>query len=65
VETFIVRLWAPSPDLADEIAGGELHGSVDHLRAQESYRFQTGAGLLEILRLALDPAREDPEDAED
>jgi hypothetical protein len=58
VETFIVRLWAPSPDLVDEIAEDELHGSVDHVRARESYRFQTADGLLEILRLALDPPRE-------
>jgi hypothetical protein len=59
VETFIVRLWAPSPDLGDEHAGGELHGSVDHVRARESHRFETADGLLEILRLALDQPREE------
>jgi hypothetical protein len=60
VETFIVRLWSPSPDLVDEVADDELHGSVDHLRARQSYRFQTGDGLVEILRLALDPSRKHP-----
>jgi hypothetical protein len=60
VETFIVRLWTPSPDLVDEVPENELQGSVDHLRARESYRFQTGDGLLEILRIALDPPRDDP-----
>jgi hypothetical protein len=62
VETFIVRLWAPAPELAEEISPGELHGSVDHLRGRESYRFQTGDGLLEILRLALDPRRRGAEE---
>lgn len=60
METFIVRLWTPSPDLADDPAEGELHGSVEHIRARESYRFQSGDGLLEILRLALDAPREGP-----
>ncbi len=59
METFIVRLWAPSPDLAEEISPGELHGSVEHVGSKDSRRFKNGDGLLEILRIALDPPRED------
>ena len=59
MKTSIVRLWTPSVDLADEIAEGELHGSVDDVRAGESHRFQTGDGLVEILKLALNAPRAD------
>jgi hypothetical protein len=52
VETFIVRVWTPSPELAHEIPAGELHGSIEHVRSRESTQFQTGDHLLEILRLA-------------
>jgi hypothetical protein len=55
VETFIVRLWTPSPELADEIPVGELHGSVEHLGSKDSRRFRNGDDLLDILRIALGP----------
>jgi hypothetical protein len=59
VETFIVRLWAPSPDLAEEISPGELHGSVEHVGSKDSRRFANGDDLLEIFRIALDPPGKD------
>ena len=61
METFIVRLWEPSPDLADEISTGQLHGSVEHVGSKDSRRFTNGDDLLEILRLALDPRAEGTE----
>ncbi len=57
METFIVRLWAPSPDLAEEISPGELHGSVEHVGSKDSRPFTNGDDLLEILRIALDAPR--------
>ncbi|MBA3434482.1 MAG: hypothetical protein H0U08_10360 [Actinobacteria bacterium] len=53
METFIVRVWTPSPDLANESSAGELHGSIEHIRSRESGQFHTGGHLLEILRGAL------------
>lgn len=49
METFIVRLWAPAPDLAEEISPGELHGSVEHVASKDTRRFQNGDDLLVIL----------------
>jgi hypothetical protein len=60
VETFIVRLWTPSPELADEIAADELHGSVEHVRSRESSPFRNGDDLLELLKVALGPHRAVP-----
>ena len=58
METFIVRLWAPAPDLAEEISPGELHGSVEHVGSKDSRRFRNGDDLLEILTShATDPNR--------
>ena len=49
METFIVRLWAPASDLAEEIAPGGLHGSVEHVGSKDTRRFQDGDDLLAIL----------------
>ena len=49
METFIVRLWAPAPELAEEISPGELHGSVEHVGSKDTRRFRNGDDLLEIL----------------
>lgn len=49
METFIVRLWAPAPDLAEEISPDELHGSVEHVGSKDTRRFQDGDDLLGIL----------------
>jgi hypothetical protein len=58
VETFIVRVWTPSQDLADEIAPGELRGNVEHVGSQQQAQFRTAGDLLEILRAVLEPAAE-------
>ncbi len=49
METFIVRLWAPAPDLAQEISPGGLQGSVEHVGSKDTRRFENGPDLLEIL----------------
>lgn len=55
METFIVRLWAPAPELAQEISPSELHGSVERVGWKDARRFRNGDDLLEILKAALDP----------
>jgi hypothetical protein len=44
VETFIVRLWAPSRDLMEEVAEDELHGSVEHLERGRATAFGPATG---------------------
>jgi hypothetical protein len=55
VETFIVRLWTPSPERADEVVAPELHGSLEHVGSKLSDAFRTSDELLELLRAALEP----------
>lgn len=58
METFIVRLWAPAPEFAEEIPPGELHGSVEHVGSKDTRRFRNGDDLLEIItRQATDSER--------
>lgn len=65
VETFIVRIWTPSPDLAAEITTPELHGNVEHVRSKRSNRFRTSEDLVEFLRVALEPADDSSQDRSD
>jgi hypothetical protein len=60
VETFIVRLWTPSPDLVREVSR-ELQGSVEHVSSKQNDHFRTSGELLAILRTALE-SREGPPD---
>lgn len=62
METFIVRVWTPSQDLAHEISSSELHGSVEHIGSKDPVPFQNAGDLLEILSAVLRTAPE--EDAE-
>jgi hypothetical protein len=50
VETFIVRVWAPSPELAAEISSRELHGNVEHVSSKQQLSFRSTDDLIEILR---------------
>jgi hypothetical protein len=59
VETFIVRLWTPSPERADEIDSPELHGNLENVRSKRSDAFRTSEELLALLKAALEP----PDDA--
>jgi hypothetical protein len=59
VETFIVRVWTPSPDLADEIPTPELHGNVEHVGTRRSSAFRTSEELVELLKAVLEPG-DDP-----
>ncbi len=59
METFIVRLWAPAPELAQELSPSELHGSVERVGSKDTRRFRNGDDLLQILKSALDPPGED------
>jgi hypothetical protein len=58
VETFIVRVWTPSQDLAHEISSPELHGSVEHIGTKDQRQFRNAGDLLEILSAVL---RTEPE----
>jgi hypothetical protein len=58
VETFIVRVWTPSPDLAHEISSPELHGDVEHVRSKRRARFRTTNDLVELLRALAERADE-------
>ena len=58
METFIVRVWTPSPDLAHEIAPGDLRGNVEHVGSRAQAQFRDADDLLEILRRVLEPAEE-------
>lgn len=53
METFIVRVWTPSPELADEIARDELRGMVERVGSKEQFQFGSAGDLLEIVRSAL------------
>jgi hypothetical protein len=50
VETFIVRVWTPSPELAREISSSELHGNVEHVASKRQLPFRSTDDLLENLR---------------
>jgi hypothetical protein len=63
VETFIVRLWAPAPDLAEEVAMYEVRGSVEHVGSKRQAPFRSGQELLDLMRavasdVASTPTRE-------
>jgi hypothetical protein len=49
VETFIVRIWTPAPELAREITSPELKGDVEHVRTKARSRFRSTSDLVEIL----------------
>lgn len=49
METFVVRVWTPSPDLTAEISQIELRGTVERVGTNEQSQFHTGSELLEIL----------------
>ena len=53
METFIVRVWTPSPELADEVARDELRGMVERVGSKEQFQFGNAGDLLEIVRSAL------------
>ena len=55
METFIVRLWTPSPELLDEVSTRELRGNVEHVPSKQSEHFRTSDELLAILRAVLEP----------
>jgi hypothetical protein len=50
VETFIVRVWTPSPELAHEISSPELKGDVEHVRSRKRSHFRSTSDLVDILR---------------
>ena len=50
METFIVRVWAPSPELAAEVTSRELHGNVEHVSSKQKLPFRSTDDLIEILR---------------
>lgn len=54
METFIVRVWAPSPTLAAEVSSEELRGNVEHVASKQSLAFRSTDDLIEILRRARD-----------
>jgi hypothetical protein len=56
VETFIVRVWTPSPALAHEVSSPELHGDVEHVRSRQRTQFRCASDLVEILRAVVEPA---------
>ena len=49
METFIVRVWKPSPELAHEISSPELKGDVQHARSKTRSPFRSTSDLVEIL----------------
>jgi hypothetical protein len=56
VETFIVRVWTPSPELAHEVSSSELRGDVEHVGSRKRSHFCSTSDLVEILRAAAKPA---------
>jgi hypothetical protein len=55
VETFIVRVWTPSPELAHEVTSPELHGDVEHVRSRTRLHFHSTNELVELLRAVARP----------
>ena len=58
METFVVRIWMPSPELTEEVPPDELRGHVEHIGSSERTQFRNADDLLEILRAALEPSEE-------
>jgi hypothetical protein len=50
VQTFIVRVWAPSPLLVDEVSSRALHGHVEPVGSPERLAFRSADDLIAILR---------------
>ena len=59
METFIVRVWTPSPELAHEVSSTELHGDVEQVRSRRRWQFRSTSDLVEILRAVASPAERD------
>ena len=53
METFIVRIWTPSPELTDEVSKGDFRGSVEHAGSSDSVQFRTAEDLVRVLKAAL------------
>ncbi len=53
METFIVRIWTPSPELTDEISKGDFRGSVEHAGSSDSVQFRTAEDLVRVLKTAI------------
>jgi len=60
VETFIVRLWAPAPDLAEGVAASEVRGSVEHIGSKRQAPFRSGQELLDVMRAVASDAGSTP-----
>jgi hypothetical protein len=54
METFVVRIWTPSPELAREASAAVLRGTVEHVGTKAQTQFRTGSDLLEILTASLE-----------
>lgn len=53
METFIVRVWTPSPELGGEVASDELRGVVERVGSKEQLQFGSASDLLDIMSSAV------------
>jgi hypothetical protein len=61
VETFVVRLWTPAPELGEDGDALVLRGLVDHPRSGGSTPFERDDELVRLLRACLGSHHSSPE----
>ena len=54
METFVVQIWTPAPEVEAEVTLRELHGVVEHIGSKQQVAFRSDEELLDALRRAFE-----------